>query len=531
MEEGEIKVIDLFAGPGGLGEGFASYTSENGARPYDIILSIEKNKFAHNTLLLRNFTRQFASNIIPIEYYDILRGDLHIAILEDKFPSEWRRANEIAVRAELGNSEFRPLLRASFRRALRECRGKPVIIIGGPPCQAYSVVGRSRNRGNADYVMENDIRHILYKEYLKCITKVWPHMFIMENVKGLLSSKYRGEKMFQRIIDDLHNPGNAIHRNNIFNMDEFRYDIYPLVYDPETENHLGVSKRPASFIVRSEEHGIPQTRHRVFILGVRQDLKIEKRFHLRKSNKCITTGKVLSGLPRIRSGISRGRDSKSTWRTIIQNVTNSSWLNELSATGEYPELVAYIKDTISNIDVPMNNTGSNYIASTCRENNNPLKEWYFDNRLGGACNHIAKAHMPMDIHRYLFVSAYGRTYSSSPVLGDFPESLLPTHNNVKRAIRSRSLFSDRFRVQLEDKPASTITSHIAKDGHYYIHYDVTQCRSLTVREAARLQTFPDNYVFLGPRTAQYVQVGNAVPPLLAQSIAKVVHANYCGGQI
>jgi len=126
--------------------------------------------------------------------------------------------------------------------------------------------------------------------------------------------------------------------------------------------------------------------------------------------------------------------------------------------------------------------------------------------------------MDQDIERYGFAAAFAEVHGRSPRARDFPDGLAPEHENW-----GSGKFVDRFKVQRFDAPSSTITSHLAKDGHYFIHPDPLQLRSLTVREAARLQTFPDNYFFEGSRGKQFQQVGNAVPPWLAHQIAEVVY--------
>ena len=133
--------------------------------------------------------------------------------------------------------------------------------------------------------------------------------------------------------------------------------------------------------------------------------------------------------------------------------------------------------------------------------------------------------MRADLWRYLYAAAYADLHEVSPKIAQFPEELWPAHESAPEAAKQISgMFSDRFRVQLKGRPSTTVVSHISKDGHYYIHYEPEQCRSLTVREAARLQSFPDNYYFEGNRTQQFTQVGNAVPPLLAFQVARTIFA-------
>ena len=146
-----------------------------------------------------------------------------------------------------------------------------------------------------------------------------------------------------------------------------------------------------------------------------------------------------------------------------------------------------------------------------------LFDFLNDRNLVGLSGTETRGHMPSDLARYLFAACFAAAEGVSPRSHQFPESLAPNHKNW-----ATGKFNDRFRVQVANSPASTITSHISKDGHYFIHPDPTQCRSLTVREAARLQTFPDNYHFMGNRTEQFTQVGNAVPPFLAKQVANSI---------
>jgi DNA (cytosine-5)-methyltransferase 1 len=222
---------------------------------------------------------------------------------------------------------------------------------------------------------------------------------------------------------------------------------------------------------------------------------------------------VIGDLPKLRSGLSKEEDSANQWRAAIKTIENSKWINSVSL--ELNEAVLSALKRVSN------NLTRGKVFLSSFDAPKAYNEWYVDKKLNGVCNHETRAHIRKDLHRYLFAAIFARINGRSPTLNEFPKELLPNHENVQEAIDG-SKFNDRFRVQVRGKPSTTVVSHISKDGHYYIHYDPSQCRSLTVREAARLQTFPDNYFFEGTRTQQYHQVGNAVPPLLARQIAAIV---------
>lgn len=514
MKYETIPVIDLFAGPGGLGEGFSTLGLSEGRSRFKLSLSIEKDRRAHETLELRSFFRQFSNGAVPNEYYAHIRGEITRQVLFNKYPKEAKYASQEAWHAELGKTPAEPVdLRISS--SLQE--NKTWVLIGGPPCQAYSIIGRSRLGG----IDPADDRVHLYREYLRIISVHAPPVFVMENVPGLLTSRVAGSLIFHQILEDLEEPAKAVRKlkgNRRNKLSKVGYRIYSFVKEPQFDLFGKSHYRPRDFIIKSENYGIPQARHRVILLGLREDLSIDSPKQLKKQKSRVAASKVLFPLPRLRSGLSREPDSKKLWRQKIRCALNEGWFSEICIREE-PQLLKVIQKNLTDLRIPQKDRGAEFVPY--RRMINYMPEWFNDQKLGGVCNHSTRAHIGSDIHRYLFAACFAKVKERSPQLKDFPRQLLPAHRNVHKAMKNDN-FSDRFRVQISNLPATTITSHISKDGHYYIHPDPGQCRSLTVREAARLQTFPDNYFFCGARTPQYVQVGNAVPPLLARQIADIV---------
>lgn len=630
-----IPVVDVFAGPGGLSEGFSSFVDDTDmGHPFQVALSAEKDEHAIRTLRLRAFFRWFVyinrELGVPKVYVDYVtarnnKDKKHDAIflsimlceeesLEDvlgKHPSKWesfkntyqqelsnileavRFARLDAMHIELGKTEVD--LEVEIRERLKSGFGKsnqPFVLIGGPPCQAYSHAGRSRRKGNVtahlnektgEYEQDKDPRSWLYKEYLKILEHSKPAIFIMENVRGMLTAELtdksgKKEKAWKMIVKDLHAPVLALEERDSCELKD-RYVVCSLensdyFYDGSEESLERLEKNSKLLLINTAEHGVPQRRERVILLGVRMDLLegldcesvLKELVFLDASGvDCNSTvHQAIGDLPPHYSRLSskfvgdgarpkkipkKDSVSRKQWKELVleylevlvngvAEAKKEGRDNDLFQQNVACERYAQIEKILLDVDEDIFNN------PTCEEvkhpwkihgvakDNRALANWYSSHWVGhGILNHEARRHMDTDILRYLYSSAYAfvsaqvNAQYDRPVLRDqvnlkefqntAPSLLVPDHKNQES-------FVDRFKVQRAEKPSSTVTSHISKDGHHFIHPDPYQSRSLTVREAARLQTFPDSYFFEGEPTHQYVQVGNAVPPLLANKIAAVV---------
>lgn len=503
METDDILVIDLFAGPGGLGEGISSVKSANGNRPFRIGVSVEKESSAHKTLTTRAFYRKIRdSEEGIINYHEYLTGNISREQLFERYPEEAESAFEETLYQPMTLGVDNKIIHKRIKELVAEHGERPKIVIGGPPCQAYSLAGRSRNAGIKGYKAEHDDRNFLYKEYLKVLSITQPDIFIMENVKGILSAKLNGKEIFPKILEDLSILGE---RTKIASR---QYKIFSLAIGADDLTNPSY-KKSSDFLIKSEDYGIPQARHRVILLGVRCDICGVPKTLTPNSHK-VTVEQVLGDLPKLRSGLSKREDDTKEWERVVSN--NAKVVNKL---------VKNLFDSADDLDLmPYKNLSRSetQLVQSLVKMPEHLLNWYRQNEPPCVLNHETRSHMESDLLRYAYSAAYTHLSSGiSPTSRDFPAKLAPAHENWMSGTHA-----DRFRTQAANKCSTTVTSHISKDGHYFIHYDPKQCRSLTVRETARLQTFPDNYLFEGSRSQQYVQVGNAVPPYLAQQIGEIV---------
>jgi DNA (cytosine-5)-methyltransferase 1 len=408
----KLNYIDLFAGAGGLSEGFIR---EN----FEPVAHVEIDEAACYTLKTRSAYHYLKS----IDRYDIyisyIKGEISRTQLYSFIPKE---ILESVINLPIG-SESNPVIHKKIQKILGD---KEVdIIIGGPPCQAYSLAGRARSSNG----MKGDHRNYLYVHYAKFLEKYNPKLFVFENVIGLKSA------------------GSGIYIKNMEKL--FLKKGYAMKL----------------FTVEANNFGVLQNRKRIIIIGWQKSLSLNiPKLEEIRSTSVHKVEMLFNDLPKIQAG--EGKDKYVKYRTKTNKYLNESCIR-------------------NGIDI--------------------------------LTQHISRPNTKQDKEIYRIAVEKWNAGNERLNYNDLP-SHLKTHQN-------RSSFFDRFKVVAADMPfTQTVVAHIAKDGHYYIHPDIEQNRSITVREAARLQSFPDDYYFEGVkeganRTAAFKQIGNAVPPLMAKFIA------------
>lgn len=398
-------VIDLFAGAGGLSEGFV----QAGFVP---IAHVEMDKDACNTLRTRCCFHYLRANNQLDVYYKYLKGEITRETLYASVPAEVTNA---VINVEISDKTIND----TFDKIKLLAKGRKIdMIIGGPPCQAYSLLGRHRK------AMENDPRTLLYLQYGKFLKEFTPKGFVFENVPGLLSAK-KG-KHFQNLQTYFDELGYKVH----FKM------------------------------LNASDYGVLQERHRIIIVGWQKNN--DKGYpDIKKSSTDAVINDILGDLPLLKAG---EIEMVSSYKK-----ENNSYLRESGIRADDEIFVT------QNITRPVNaNDAAIYAYAIKLWDSKQVRVKYTD--------------LPIEL----------------------------------RTQKNENSFLDRFKVVNGNGNAHTVVAHLAKDGHYYIHPSLSVCRSVSVREAARMQSFPDNFFFEGSRSAMFKQIGNAVPVLMAKKIAESI---------
>lgn len=398
-------VIDLFAGAGGLSEGFV----QAGFCP---IAHVEMDKDACNTLRTRCCFHYLRTNNLLNIYYKYLKGEITRESLYESVPAEVTNA---VINVEISDDT----INETFDTIKLLAKGRKIdMIIGGPPCQAYSLLGRHRKE------MENDPRTLLYLQYGKFLEEFSPKGFVFENVPGLLSAK-KGEHFLnlQAYFNEL---GYKVH----FKM------------------------------LNASDYGVLQDRRRIIIVGWHKDNDMGYP-NIEKISTSAVINDIFGDLPQLKAG---EIEMVSSYKK-----DNNSYLRESGIRVDDEKFIT------QNITRPINdNDASIYAYAIKLWDSKQVRVKYTD--------------LPLEL----------------------------------RTQKNEDSFLDRFKVVNGKGKAHTVVAHLAKDGHYYIHPSLSVCRSISVREAARMQSFPDNFYFEGSRSAMFKQIGNAVPVLMAKRIAESI---------
>lgn len=394
-----INFIDLFAGCGGLTEGFYSLG-------YHALAHVEIDHFACETLRTR------------MRHYNYSEKAIERAVIE----------------ADITSSDI-------LSKIHEAVGSNPVdVIIGGPPCQSFSPLGVAKDENN----MENDPRNFLFESYVRILNEFLPQIFVFENVTGILKAVVKKKRIFSLVAKEL-----SIN--------------YKIVTDPDT------------IVLDATHYGVPQDRKRVILIGVRKDLPFSaeevyaaiKKTHYAPGDipaenlrRFVSVREAIDDLPKLKQG--EGKEK-------------SSYAKPISQCTEYQKMMR-------------------------------------QNYQGPLLYHVARKNNEKDVLRY---QAMAKNHWNFLELLEYRPDL---------GHEKKRVFFNSYKVQWWDKPAKTIIAHLYKDGNQFIHPDYNQGRSITVREAARLQSFPDDFIFEGSRTEQFKQIGNAVPPLLARAIAEAIQS-------
>ena len=390
----KYNFIDLFAGCGGFSEGFYM---EN----YRSLLHLEIDKNACETLKER------------MRYYQYEENEVEKAVLCEDITNE----NILEITKEIIGDQ------------------RVDVLVGGPPCQTFSSVGRAQDPDS----MRNDPRNYLFENYLDILNFYRPKIFVFENVTGLLTAKPGGELIFPQILERMR-------------------ETYNVIGDEDTVT------------LNSVHYGVAQIRKRVILIGVRNDIELDPQ-------------EIYDRIEKTHYAPDEEPSTLNRYRTV--------------------------RDAIEDLPSLLPGEGKEEIDFKPTKWNEYLDELR-DKEFDKLYNHVARKHNEKDRERYRILSENNWQLKH---LSDVRPDLI--HHDSKH-------FGNRYTVQDYDKPGKTVVAHLYKDGNLFIHPDPSQERTFTVREAARVQSFPDDFKFVGARTHQFKQVGNAVPPLMAKAIAKAI---------